>query len=148
MRLIHRLIATGCYVGYAPIAPGTFGSLLGLFLYWAIPKTETWYLSIVIFALFFLGVWSATEVEKESGKDAQIIVIDEIVGMLITVFLTGKSLLFLGMGFVLFRLFDIVKLYPARLSEKLPGGWGVMMDDVIAGTYGLIALRLVSLFVK
>jgi len=143
MNINSRIIATGFYVGYAPIAPGTVGSLLGLFLYWLVPKSDSVYSLIVFVLLFFVGVWSASEVEKESGKDAKIIVIDEIVGMLITLTFFEKSLRGLAIGFVLFRLFDIIKLFPARLSERLPGGWGVMMDDVIAGIYSAIVLRLI-----
>lgn len=143
MNIIFRIIATGFYVGYAPFAPGTVGSLLGLFLYWLVPKSDSVYSLIAFVLLFFVGVWSASEVEKESGKDAKIIVIDEILGMLITLIFFEKSLKGLAIGFVVFRLFDIIKLYPAKLSERLPGGWGVMMDDVIAGIYSAIVLRLI-----
>lgn len=142
-----RIIATGFYLGYAPVAPGTVGSLLGLFLYWAVPKSESVF-SLVIYALlFFIGVWSATEVEKEAGKDASIIIIDEIVGMLITLTWFDKNVKALVIGFIIFRFFDITKPFPAKHAERLPGGWGVMMDDVIAGVYSAAVLRLIFLFV-
>ncbi|MFQ6116326.1 MAG: phosphatidylglycerophosphatase A [bacterium] len=148
MSLIPRIIATGLFVGYAPFAPGTVGSLVGLFLYWTVPKRDSVLSVLAIVFLLFVGVWAATEVEKEAGRDAPIIVIDEIVGMLITLIFLEKSFKWLAFGFVLFRFFDITKLFPARLSERLPNGWGVMMDDVVAGIYSALVLRLVYLFVK
>jgi len=144
MRFVARLIATGFYTGYVPKAPGTAGSLFGLFLYWAIPGSKSVYSLIGIALLFFMGVWAAYQVEKETKvHDNQIIVIDEIVGMLITVALFGKSLIWLVVGFLLFRLFDILKPFPVKASEKLPHGWGVMMDDVVAGIYSALCLRLI-----
>lgn len=149
MRIIPRMIATGFFVGYAPFAPGTVGSLLGLFFYWAIPESDTIFSLLVCVFLFVVGAWSATEVEKESGKkDDPKIVIDEIVGILITFIFFKKDLRVLTIGFFLFRFFDIIKLYPAKLSERLPRGWGVMMDDVIAGIYSAVALRLIFLFMN
>jgi len=94
--------------------------------------------------LFFIGVWAASRIEKETKiEDNQIIVIDEIVGMLVTVALFEKHLIWLIVGFFLFRLFDIVKPFPANASEKLPHGWGVMIDDVVAGIYSAFSLRLI-----
>jgi len=144
MSFIARLIATGFYTGYAPKAPGTAGSLFGLFLYWAIPESKSVYSLAGIALIFFTGVWAANRVEKETKvHDNQIIVIDEIVGMLITVALFEKTLIWLAVGFLLFRFFDITKPFPAKSSEKLPHGWGVMMDDVIAGIYSSLSLRLI-----
>ncbi|MFQ5752565.1 MAG: phosphatidylglycerophosphatase A, partial [bacterium] len=91
MHIVSRVIATGFYLGYAPFFPGTVGSFLGLFLYWTIPNSESIYLLPVILLLFLVGVWSATEVEKQTKiKDNQKIVIDEIVGIQITYFLIEK----------------------------------------------------------
>lgn len=145
MNLISRLIATGLFVGYVPFAPGTAGSILGLFLYWAIPGSESFGLLAAIFLLFLLGVWSAKAVEQVTGvEDNQIIVIDEIVGVLVTLMFFEKSFTWLVVGCILFRFFDIVKLYPARRAEELPGGWGVMLDDVVAGIYSLVSLRTIQ----
>ncbi len=147
MSFIARLIATGFYTGYAPKAPGTAGSLFGLFLYWAIPESKSVYSLVGIALIFFTGVWAANQVEKETKvHDNQIIVIDEIVGMLITVALFEKTLIWLVVGFLLFRFFDIMKPFPAKSSEKIPHGWGVMMDDVIAGIYSALCLRLIYFF--
>lgn len=145
MNFISRLIATGLFVGYVPFAPGTAGSILGLFLYWAIPGTESFGLLAAILLLFLLGVWSAKAVEQVTGvEDNQIIVIDEIVGVLVTLMFFEKSFTWLVVGCILFRFFDIVKLYPARRAEELPGGWGVMLDDVVAGIYSLVSLRTIQ----
>ncbi|MCH9007885.1 phosphatidylglycerophosphatase A [candidate division KSB1 bacterium] len=145
MNLISRLIATGLFVGYVPFAPGTAGSILGLFLYWAIPGSESFGLLAAILLLFLLGVWSAKAVEQVTGvEDNQIIVIDEIVGVLVTLMFFEKSFTWLVVGCILFRFFDIVKLYPARRAEELPGGWGVMLDDVVAGIYSLVSLRTIQ----
>ncbi|MFQ5677424.1 MAG: phosphatidylglycerophosphatase A [bacterium] len=149
MKLVAHVLGTGLYTGYVPIAPGTAGSLLGLLLYWAIPASDSIFLSLVIAGLFVAGVWAASRIEKETGiQDNGIIVIDEIVGMLITVFLLEKKVLWMVMAFLLFRFFDIVKLFPARSSERFPGGWGVMMDDVVAGIYSALSLRLLMQLVK
>lgn len=145
MNLISRLIATGLFVGYVPFAPGTAGSILGLFLYWAIPGSESFGLLAAILLLFLLGVWSAKAVEQVTGvEDNQIIVIDEIVGVLVTLMFFEKSFTWLVVGCILFRFFDIVKLYPARRAEEMPGGWGVMLDDVVAGIYSLVSLRTIQ----
>ena len=143
MRFISNLIATGFYIGYVPLLPGTMGSLLGAFLYWLLPNSTAPSFLIVIAVLFFVGVWASTEVEKQTEtRDNQKIVIDEVVGVLITLALFEKELIWMGVGFILFRVFDIIKLFPANYSERLPGGWGVMMDDVVAGVYGAVSLRL------
>ena len=143
MRFISNLIATGFYVGYVPLLPGTMGSLLGAFLYWLLPNSTAPSFLTVIAALFFVGAWASTEVEKQTEtRDNQKIVIDEVVGVLITLALFEKELIWMGVGFILFRVFDIIKLFPANYSERLPGGWGVMMDDVVAGVYGAVSLRL------
>jgi phosphatidylglycerophosphatase A len=143
------VIATGIFVGYAPFFPGTVGSLLALLIYWFVPQSESVYFPLFVLLVFILGVWSAAKVEQGTGReDNQIIVIDEIVGMWITVLLFEKKLIWLAIGFVLFRLFDIFKPPPANHSEKLPRGWGVMMDDVVAGVYAAVALRAIHFFVN
>ena len=136
-------VATGLYCGYVPVAPGTIGSVLGLGVFAGIraigsPLGE----ATMIIGLMFAGVWSASVTERHVGRtDPGIIVIDEVVGMLLTVsFLTINAGMIL-VGFVLFRAFDIVKPYPARACERLPGGWGVMAADVVAGLYAHALLR-------
>jgi phosphatidylglycerophosphatase A len=144
MNLLARISATGFFVGLFPIAPGTFGSLLAVVLYWLIPGSETIHLVWFLMMLFFLGVWSSGRMEIVTGKkDNSIIVIDEIVGQLITLVLVAKSLKWLAIGLFLFRLFDIVKPFPVRSCERLKSGWGVMMDDVVAGVYAALCLQIV-----
>lgn len=144
MNFVSRVLATGFFVGYTPFAPGTAGSILGLFLYWAIPDSQTGGFVLGIVLLLLIGVWSAHTVEKATGvEDNQIIVIDEIVGVLVTLMFFEKDIVWLLIGCILFRFFDILKPYPARQAEILPDGWGVMLDDVVAGIYGLVSLRII-----
>jgi len=134
-------IATGGGVGYMPFAPGTFGSLLGVVLYVGLAALPLMVYGVVVAALALVGVWISTEAEQLLGqKDASVIVIDEVVGILIA--LWGISLgheVSIALGFGLFRLFDIIKPWPAL--EQLPRGWGVMMDDVFAGVLALAVLH-------
>jgi phosphatidylglycerophosphatase A len=147
MGLLSRLIATGLFSGYFPFSPGTAGSLVALFLYWIIPGSESIFFSGAIVLLFFLGVWAATRLDAETqSHDNQQIVIDEIVGMLITIIFMEKKIVWLAIGFILFRLFDIFKPSPVRRVEQFPRGWGVMMDDVVAGAYAAITLRVLYWF--
>lgn len=142
MKFLARLLATTLGTGYAPVAPGTAGALFILVLYFfATPVSPVIFLAVIL-ALFFVGTWAATETEKDYGHDASQINIDEVVGMLITLFLVEKSLTSMIIGFALFRFFDIVKPFPVNKMQDLPRGWGVMMDDVIAGIFSNILLHL------
>jgi phosphatidylglycerophosphatase A len=103
--------------------------------------------------LFVVAVWSAQQMAEAaarhaaSGKvDPQEVVIDEVLGMAVTLAFLPLSLQTIGIGFLLFRFFDIVKPFPARRSEKLPGGWGIVMDDVVAGIYANVGERIVLSF--
>jgi len=143
MSFVSRLIATGCFTGYIPVAPGTAGSLFAVVLYWIIPESSSPFFLIVVFSLFLLGVWSASQIEQQTQvKDNQIIVIDEIVGMFITVLFFGKDIKWLAIAFIIFRLFDIIKPFPSKKVERLPTGWGVMLDDIVAGLYAAATLRI------
>ncbi len=146
-------IATCAGVGHFPLAPGTAGSAVGLGLVAALgrlPVGRPWLaapLLLAASAIFFLGVWAAGQAEKFFGRiDPEPVVIDEVVGQMIT-FLQrpDASWKWLLAGFVLFRIFDVVKPYPSRRLEKAPGGWGIMLDDVIAGAYSLASLWLLRL---
>lgn len=144
MNFFARLLATGFFIGYAPVAPGTAASVLALFLYAMIPGTESLVFIPATLALTLLGAWSATKVEVQTGqKDNQIIVIDEIVGVFVTLFLFEKSWPWLILGCALFRFFDIMKITPARRMEAVANGWGVMLDDIVAGVYSLLTLRTI-----
>jgi phosphatidylglycerophosphatase A len=138
-------IATVGYCGYSPIAPGTVGSAAGLVFYllvwWAqSPLFE----SALILALFVTGVWAGTTSERYfGGIDPGPIVLDEVVGMLITLAFIPVGMVGALIGFLLFRVFDVLKPFPAGRFEKLHGGLGVMADDAMAAIYANLALRLV-----
>jgi phosphatidylglycerophosphatase A len=138
-------IATVGYCGYFPIAPGTVGSAAGLVFYllvwWAqSPPFE----SALILALFVTGVWAGTTSERYfGGIDPGPIVLDEVVGMLITLAFIPVGMVGALIGFLLFRVFDVLKPFPAGRFEKLHGGLGVMADDAMAAIYANLALRLV-----
>lgn len=137
-------LATGGYVGYAPFASGTFGSLVGLPIVYLLSKTH-WYAATVLAATLILGsVWVAHLAEQQlNAKDPGCIVIDEVAGMCVTMLYIPLTLTTGMAGFLLFRLFDVIKPPPVRQMEKmLKGGWGVVMDDVVAGVMANISLRI------
>ena len=145
MTRLAVFIATVGYCGYFPIAPGTVGSAAGLVFYllvWWVrsPAVE---LSLILL-LFAAGVWAGTTAERYfGGIDPGPIVLDEVVGMLITLAFIPVGVSGALIGFLLFRLFDVLKPFPAGRFEKLHGGLGVMADDAMAAVYANIALRLV-----
>ena len=143
---MHRLglfVATCGYLGYAPIAPGTFGSAAGLALFFAIRTTGSVALELgAIAVLFAVGIWSGTVAEHHfGGIDPGPVVLDEVVGMLITLALLPVNVTGAIVGFLLFRLLDVVKPWPSARFEKLPGGLGVMADDGMAALYGNLLMR-------
>ena len=140
---VARTISSFLYVGFAPIVPGTFGSLAGLVMFFALQTLPQWYiyLGVVVFVTL-LGIWAAGKAERESGiVDPSFVVIDEVAGQLITLFLIPPTWYFVLGGFLLFRFLDIVKPAPARHAERLPHGWGIMADDVLVGIYGNILMH-------
>lgn len=141
---LSRLIYTGLGLGLAPKAPGTFGTLLGLPLYWLLVKTGwPFYAAATIFVC--LVGWLATQkAEKDLGHhDAPQVVIDEVAGYLVTMFMAPPLPWAMVWGFVFFRFFDILKPWPVGWADKkLPGAFGVMADDILAGLYALLAMRL------
>jgi phosphatidylglycerophosphatase A len=143
MRRLGVFIATCGYLGYAPIAPGTWGSAAGLLVFFAVRSTGSTAVELaVIAALFAVGVWSGTQAEHHfGGIDPGPIVLDEVVGMLITLALLPVNLTGALVGFVIFRVLDVVKPWPSAGFEKLPGGLGVMADDGMAAVYGNLVMR-------
>jgi phosphatidylglycerophosphatase A len=137
-------ISTCGYLGYVPVAPGTFGSAAGLAVFAAVRWSGSPALELaVILLLFAVGVWSASAAEKHfGGVDPAPVILDEVVGMLITLAFIPVSITGAIVGFLLFRLFDVVKPWPANRLEALHGGLGVMADDAMAGVYGNVAMRL------
>jgi phosphatidylglycerophosphatase A len=146
MSRLALLIATAGYVGLAPVAPGTWGSAVGVCLLLLVRLTG-WAgaEALLLGAVLVVGVWAATVVERRYGRpDPGAIVIDEIAGMLIALLWVPVAWPGLVVGFLAFRGFDIVKPFPARTAERLPAGWGVMADDVVAGLYAYLTVRLVA----
>jgi len=130
-------------VGYVPFAPGTFGSAAGLLLWWLLPASP-FAQAVAIVGTFVVGSWSGTVAERYFGKtDPRHVVIDEVMGMLITLFLVPVGWRGAIGGFLLFRLFDVVKPWPSNRLEQLHGGVGVMADDGMAAIYANLALRII-----
>jgi phosphatidylglycerophosphatase A len=143
MSRLGVFIATCAYIGYVPIAPGTFGSAAGLPVFLAVRSTGSVAVELAaIVILFAIGVWSGTIAEHHfGGVDPGPIVIDEVVGMLITLALLPVTMTGAIVGFLVFRVLDVVKPWPSGGFEKLPGGLGVMADDGMAAIYGNIVMR-------
>jgi phosphatidylglycerophosphatase A len=136
-------VATAGYAGYFPIAPGTIGSIVGLAVYGLVRWVDSPLAEIsAIVATAILGVWAGTVAERYfGGIDPGPVVIDEILGMLVTLAFIPVGWAGATAGFFIFRVLDIIKPFPAGRFESLPGGWGVMADDAMAAVYGNIALR-------
>jgi len=138
------LICTVGGVGYSPVAPGTAGSLAGLAFYAVFralqisPAIE----AVILVAMVCAGAWSGTIAERHFGTtDPGAGVIDEVAGMLLTLYLLPATWTVAILGFFVFRTLDIVKPFPARRLESLHGGWGMMADDLMAAVYGNLVLR-------
>jgi len=143
-RYFNYSIGTVFGFGYFPKAPGTAGSLAGLLAFWFLPISFGWVIFLLT-ALFFLGVWTSAQIETLEGTDPGLVVIDEFVGQGIACLLLPKSLLFYALAFILFRFFDILKPLGIDRLQDLPGGWGIMTDDLLAGLYANILLQFVYL---
>ena len=139
---LTRCIATGFFAGYSPIASGTAGSLAALVIFMIPAMQTTAVLSTAIIVVFFIGIYTSAKMEHVCGDDPSIVVIDEIVGMWVSLVFLPVSIWLMLLSFVLFRLFDIFKPAPARQLEKLRNGWGIMLDDVVAGVYANLSVRL------
>jgi phosphatidylglycerophosphatase A len=146
LRALARLLATGFGSGHAPVAPGSAGSAVGLLLFWPLAHVGLPWQIAACAVVFVLGAYASTSLARELGrKDPGLAVVDEIVGMWVTLVGLQLSLTTVLLGFLLFRVMDVVKPWPARDLERLPDGWGIMADDVAAGVYAHLALRVVLL---
>jgi phosphatidylglycerophosphatase A len=143
------LIATGFYSGYLPKAPGTWGSLVGLLLFYLLHTLSLPVYLAVVAGIFVVGSFAAGEAENIlDSRDPGVVVIDEIAGMLITMIAVPATPLNMALGFILFRIFDIAKPFPVNFfDQRFHGGLGIMLDDVMAGIYSLIILQLLLLLV-
>lgn len=142
-KFIAKMLATGFWSGYFPITPGTFGSIPPwLIAYFLIQNNQLGLIMAAIVATI-VSVWSAGEAEKELGHDARKIVIDEWAGMFITLLFLPYSFVNYAIAFFVFRALDVVKIYPARQAEQLPAGWGITMDDIVAGVQSNLVTQLI-----
>jgi phosphatidylglycerophosphatase A len=142
---IILFIAQGVYSGRAPIAPGTAGTLVGILLYLLARDLGGLWYGAVCAAVIGIGTWAAGKAERMFGaKDHSTIVIDEIAGFLVAMLLVPGTWQYITAAFFLFRAFDIVKPFPLRRLEHLPGGLGVMLDDIGAGIYTNVVLQITA----
>lgn len=140
---VGLFVATCGYVGHIPLAPGTFGSAVGLVLFLLLQSTGSAGAELAaIVAVFAIGIWSGTVAERHfGGVDPAPVVIDEVAGMLITLALLPVTILGAIVGFLVFRILDVLKPWPSARFESLPGGLGVMADDGMAAVYGNLVMR-------
>jgi len=142
---IANLIATFFYVGLIPFAPGTFGTIAAIPLFYVLSFTPVYLYIAITVILILISVRASNIAEGIYGKtDPGQVVADEVCGYLVTMILVPPTLSNIFMGFLLFRLFDIAKPYPIRKLERLPGGWGIVMDDVAAGVYSCVTLHILG----
>jgi phosphatidylglycerophosphatase A len=141
---LHKIIATGLGIGFLRKGSGTVAAALSAIVWYLMSagSNDPTVALLVTLVITAIGVWSASEVEKYWGVDNNRVVIDEIAGMCISLVFVPVSIGTVVTAFVLFRFFDIAKPAYIRKAENLPGGWGVMADDVLAGIYTNIILQV------
>ena len=153
----HVILSTGLGTGFCPGAPGTVGAFLGLLIWYGLSflvsvNTLFWITLLLVVATTVVGAWTSKVMERYWGEDPRTVVIDEVVGTWIPCLVAGVAAdhlttAILGLfGFAMFRVIDIVKTPMCRRLERVPDGWGVMLDDVLAGTYALV-LTLILRFI-
>jgi phosphatidylglycerophosphatase A len=140
MRRVGVLVATVGGAGYFPVAPGTVGSAVGVGIYLLLPPA--WLIPVTVLVTL-VGIWASGEAARHFAReDPGPVVVDEVAGQLLTLILTGVGVRGAVLGFLLFRILDIVKPWPANRFERLPGGWGIMADDLMAGVYGNVLMQV------
>lgn len=148
INILEKTLGTGFFTGYIPFAPGTFGSLAALLIYY-IPGFENLYILLPAIILFtFYGIYTGNKLEKIYGKDPAQCTIDEMVGMWISLLFLPKKVFISILAFLIWRVLDIIKPFPARNLERLNGGLGIMMDDIISAVYTLIIMHLILFIFK
>lgn len=141
-----KLLGSGIYTGFIPYASGTFGSLAALFIY-LIPGFESHYVLLpAIIVISVAGIFIGNQFEDQYGKDPKQCTIDEFAGTWISFILIPKNTEWIITVFIIWRILDIIKIYPANISERLKGGLGIMLDDIISGIYALLLSYFLLLF--
>jgi phosphatidylglycerophosphatase A len=142
LNFLEKLLGSGFYTGYISFIPGTFGSIAALIIYY-IPGFENPLILIPAIIIFtFYGVYVGNKFEEVYGKDPSYCTIDEVVGMWISLLFLPKTIIISISTFVVWRILDIIKPFPARNFEKFKGGLGIMLDDIASGIYTLIIVHL------
>ncbi len=137
------VIASFGMSGFFPVAPATFASAItAVLLYFVLPISSIAWV-VLLTALLVIGVWSSGRLEHMLGEDPSAAVIDEVMGMTLTMIAAPITPFTLVIGFVLFRIFDVLKVWPGRRLERMHGGWGIMLDDVLAGVYAAVVLQVI-----
>jgi phosphatidylglycerophosphatase A len=143
MKRLGLVLATAGGAGYAPVAPGTFGSAVGVFLYWLLLDQPLVWQAAALVLVSVAGIWAGDVAIRHFGRDdPSQVVIDEVAGQFLTLLATGATGWGMLVGFLVFRALDITKPWPARSFERLHGGLGIMADDLMAGLYGHLVIRL------
>lgn len=147
--IIHKIIATACGAGYFPWGPGTMGAVFAVAVWlpiFLLTSNVTWFTVTIGLVVLFtvLGVWSSSVAERYWGEDPSRVVIDEVVGMWITLLAVPHEApwYMIVTAFVLFRFFDMVKPLGIRKMENFKGGYGIMADDILSGIYGAIVILI------
>jgi len=142
-------ISQGAYAGKAPVAPGTAGTVLGVLLYLWIKELPSWQYALLCILFCVVGTWAAGRAEIILGRrDSPTIVIDEIAGYLVAMYMAPTTWGFIAAGFIFFRVFDVVKPFPLKRLQDIHGGLGVMLDDIGAGIYTCIILHLAAYLLR
>jgi phosphatidylglycerophosphatase A len=141
--MLATAVATAGGAGYFPVAPGTVGSAVGLILFYGLYQLPLAYQVAATVLVSLAGIAAGSRVARDSGiEDPGIVVIDEVAGMWVSLLFLPLTPVTAVAGFLLFRVLDVVKPAPARQLEHLPGGWGIMCDDLMAGVYANVLLRI------
>ncbi|MEK7818827.1 MAG: phosphatidylglycerophosphatase A [Bacteroidota bacterium] len=138
---IEKLFATGFFTGYFPIAPGTFASLLATIIFYFFFSNNLILSLVVILFFLLIGIWLANKFDNFYGDDPSIVTIDEFVGMWISLLLLPINFKIYFLAFIIFRIFDIVKLWPASYFDRKRSGKAIMFDDIVAGIFTNISIR-------
>jgi phosphatidylglycerophosphatase A len=148
INIFEKCLGSGFFTGYIPYASGTFGSFAALLIYYIPGFSNPAVMIPAIIAFSIYGIFLGAKFEQLYGKDPAECTIDEVVGMWITLLFVPKTIIISLSGFLIWRILDIIKPFPARQAEKLNGGLGIMLDDIIAGFYSLIILHLILIIFK
>jgi phosphatidylglycerophosphatase A len=147
MTRLALAIATAGGAGYVPVAPGTAGSAVGIALYFLTCRLSPTWQIVVLAVITVAGTWASSRAAIHfQRQDPSQVVVDEVAGQLLTLLLIGAGWMGALVGFLVFRVLDVLKPWPARRLESLPGGYGIMADDLMAGVYGWIIMRALAVF--